>query len=136
MNVDVAIRRECARLAVGHLIADAVMCVVFAALSRLDYTVPLGAALGSAVAVLNFFLLGVTVQKAANEGGDQKRAVQASYTLRMLMVSLAVILGIVLPFIHPIAVTLPFLLNTPLIYILQILARNREKNAAKPEEVE
>ena len=122
MNVDVAIRRECARLAVGHLIADAVMCVVFAALSRLDYTVPLGAALGSAVAVLNFFLLGVTVQKAANEGGDQKRAVQASYTLRMLMVSLAV--------------TLPFLLNTPLIYILQILARNREKNAAKPEEVE
>ena len=56
--------QETLHIAVGVLIADVVMCVIFALCRRFDDTVVLGALLGTVFAVGNFFLLGLTVQKA------------------------------------------------------------------------
>ena len=51
-----------------------------------DYTVILGGICGSLVAVLNFFLMGLTVQKvaAAEDEAAARMKMKASYSQRML----------------------------------------------------
>ena len=64
MKVQKAVLKETGHIAIGVLLADVLMCAVFAIVHKFDYTVVLGALLGTAIAVANFFLLGVTLQKA------------------------------------------------------------------------
>lgn len=134
MKLDPAIRRETRRVACGIAIADILMFAVFFLLKKFNYTVALGALLGSGVAVLNFFLLGITVQKAADKDDGQKKLVQSSYSLRMMMMCLTIILGAVLPVFHTVAVIVPFLLNTPVILLLQTFDRLKAKKD-DPKEV-
>ena len=47
MKIQKAVLTETKHIAIGVLIGDAVMCGVFAALKKFDYTVPLGALLGT-----------------------------------------------------------------------------------------
>ena len=63
-----------------------------------DYRVILGGIGGGAVAVLNFFLMGMAVQKAVSETDEAgaKRRMQASYSQRNLMQMLWAVLAIVL----------------------------------------
>ena len=68
MKIQEATKRETLHIAAGTLAFSAVMNGVFALLGRWDLTVLWGTLLGGGFAVLNFFLLGLTVQKMA---GDQ-----------------------------------------------------------------
>ena len=133
MKIDPAIRRETRRVACGIAVADLLMFGVFLLLKKFDYTVILGALLGSAAAVLNFFLLGITMQKAADREDGQKKLVQSSYSLRMMMICLTIILGAVLPVFHTVAVIVPFLLNTPIILLLQAFDRAKAKKLDSKE---
>ena len=67
---------------------------------------------GGAVAVLNFFLMGMAVQKAVSETDEAgaKRRMQASYSQRNLMQMLWAILAIVLPCFQFAAGILPLLI--------------------------
>lgn len=77
-----------------------------------DYRVILGGIGGGAVAVLNFFLMGMAVQKAVSETDEAgaKRRMQASYSQRNLMQMLWAILAIVLPCFQFAAGILPLLI--------------------------
>ena len=125
MKIDPSVKRETTRLCIGLLAADILMFAVFLLLKKFDYTVVTGALLGTVGAVLNFFLLGITVQKAADQTEGQRKLVQSSYSLRMMLMMLIIIAGAVLPWFHVIAVIVPFLINTPIILILQLLDRKR-----------
>lgn len=65
MKVQETIRRETIRIAAGTIILTGVMLLIFALLGKMNAAVILGAVLGCCVAVLDFFLLGLTVQSAA-----------------------------------------------------------------------
>ena len=65
MKIQEATKRETLHIAAGTLAFSAVMNGVFALLGRWDLTVLWGTLLGGGFAVLNFFLLGLTVQKMA-----------------------------------------------------------------------
>ena len=134
MKISKTILRETAKLAVGLLIADALMCAVFVLLGYFDYTVVLGALWGTLGAVLNFFLLGVTVQKAADRESGQKKAVQASYSLRMLMLAAFGVVGILLPWFQTYAVIIPLVLTTPIMLLLQAIENRRQKQDERPDE--
>lgn len=122
-----AVIRETIHTALGVLAVDAVMIMVFAALRHLDSSVLLGALFGTVFSVLNFFLLGVTVQKALQKKASQRKVVQLSYTLRMLLMLAVMVLGIVLPCFHAIAVIVPFLVQQPVILILRALGISKQK---------
>ena len=66
---------------------------------------------GGAVAVLNFFLMGLAVQKAASasDEGTARMKLKASYSQRFLMQILWVILAIVAPCFHFVAGIAPLL---------------------------
>ncbi len=65
MQIDETVKKETLRIAAGTGVLSALMLAVFLLLKRFDITVLLGALWGSSIAVLNFFLLGLSVQKAS-----------------------------------------------------------------------
>jgi len=121
MKVNPTILKETSRVAVGVLIGDLVMLAVFFLLKKLDYTVLLGAFLGSAAAVGNFFAMGIGVQKALDDPERTKYLVQRSYTLRMLAMIAIMIIGFAAPCFHVVAVLVPFLLPGVSIHVMIIV---------------
>lgn len=85
-KIDKTVVKETVYIAVFSLIFSVLLQSVFLILKRWDYTVLLGNLLGCTAAVLNFFLMGLTVQKAVGldeEGAKNK--VKLSQMLRMFM---------------------------------------------------
>ena len=72
------------------------------------YKIPLGNLLGGVAAILNFFLMGWTIQRAV--GLDEKAAaakLKLSQLLRMLMLVVLCFVGIALDCFHTVAVIVP-----------------------------
>lgn len=117
-NVQEAVKKETKRVAVITAIGVVLMWVVFGVLHiavpekvPLDYTVFLGGAIGGLVAVLNFFFMGLAVQKAASASDEDtaRMNIKASYSQRMMLQMLWVILAIVAPCFHFVAGIVPLL---------------------------
>lgn len=122
MKLSPSVKKELGHIALGVAIGDVLMLGVFALLNRLDYTVLLGAALGSAAAIGNFLFMCVAVQKAMEDPDRAKSVVQGSYGKRMFVMLAVMILGIALKTVfHPVAVLLPFLMPGLTIRIMSIL---------------
>ena len=66
MKLQDAVRKTTRTIAVGTILLSVVMVGVFALLNRFDWTVVTGAVWGAVFAVLNFFLMAVSVQSAAD----------------------------------------------------------------------
>ena len=117
-NVQPAVKKETKRIIKITIVGLILMWILFAVLHfampdkvPLDYTVFLGGIGGGAVAVLNFFLMGLAVQKAASasDEGTARMKLKASYSQRFLMQILWVILAIVAPCFHFVAGIAPLL---------------------------
>lgn len=117
-NVQPAVKKETKRVVKITAVGLILMWIFFAVLHftmpdkvPLDYTVFLGGIGGGAVAVLNFFLMGLAVQKAASasDEGTARMKLKASYSQRFLMQILWVILAIVAPCFHFVAGIAPLL---------------------------
>lgn len=98
-KVDSTVLRETGFIALSTLILSVLMEAIFLIIGRWDYTVLLGNLLGYAAAVANFFLMGVTVQKAVQYDEDKQAAslMKLSQSLRMLMLFVTAALGVLLP---------------------------------------
>lgn len=125
MKPNAVVLRETRRLVIALLIIDALISGVFALLRRWDYTVVTGALLGTAAAALNFFLLGLTVQRAAEKSENPKRYAKLSYGLRMLLLAAILLCGILLPCFHTAAVLIPPLLQFPILLILNLRSKGK-----------
>lgn len=121
MKLNPSVKKEAGHIALGVLIGDAIMIAVFALLKRLDYTVFLGAALGSAAAIGNFLLMGLAVQKAMDDPDRAKAIVQGSYGKRMLGMVAVMVVGLLVPWFNGIAVLVPFLLPGITIHVMRLL---------------
>ena len=121
MKVSSAVWKETVHVAAGVLIGDLIMLAVFFALKKLDYTVLLGALLGSVAAIGNFFVMGLSIQKAMDDPDNAKKLVQRSYTLRMIAMAAIMIVGFVLPWFHKVAVVIPILLPGITIQAMRLL---------------
>lgn len=117
-NVQPAVKKETKRIIKITIVGLILMWILFAVLHfampdkvPLDYTVFLGGIGGGAVAVLNFFLMGLAVQKAASasDEGTARMKLKASYSQRFLMQILWVILAIVAPCFNFVAGIAPLL---------------------------
>ena len=71
-RIDPTVLKETKYIAIWVIIFSVLMEAVFLIIGRWDYTVILGNLLGAVAAVLNFFLMGLTVQNAL--GKDEKGA--------------------------------------------------------------
>ncbi len=134
MKVQQATKRETAHIAVGTLAFSAVMNLVFALLGRWDLTVLWGTLLGGGFAVLNFFLLGLSIQKLA-AAADEKRgraALQLSYSTRMLAAVLVAALAVALPCFSWPAAVIPLFFPRLTIFAMQLLGMYKPEPAKTP----
>ena len=102
MKIQEATKRETLHIAAGTLAFSAVM---------------------NGFAVLNFFLLGLTVQKMAGDPNEKKGklVLQLSYSLRMLATLAVVVLGVKLACFSWVATVIPLLFPRLTILAMQIL---------------
>ncbi len=111
IKVDKTVLQETKYLAAWSGVFSMLMQAVFLILRRWDYTVLLGNLWGVGVTMLNFFLLGLTVQKAVTkEEKEAKNVMKLSHTLRSMMVFVLTVVGVVLPWfsIIPLIIALFF----------------------------
>jgi len=127
MKLQPASKKEIRRIACGTAVCDVIMIAGLFLLSQFDIgsfdllRILLGAAGGSAVAVLNFTVLCLTVQGAVNFD-DQKKMktfIQGSYNGRLALQALWVVICIIVPQIHVLAGAAPLLFPNVVIFWLQ-----------------
>ena len=107
-NVDKVVLKETRFIAVFVLLCSLLMQAVFLVIGMWDYTVLLGNLLGAALAVGNFFLMGLTVQHCLTmEPDEARKRMKLSQQGRMLMLLVLCVIGGVLPFLNTIAVLIP-----------------------------
>ena len=96
MKLSPAVKQETLHIAEGTAVGVVLMLAVFALLHKLSLWVVFSGVLGGILAVLNFFLLGLTVQKVA-QGEDEERGrkwMQFSYNVLMLLLVVWLIVAI------------------------------------------
>ena len=117
-NVQPAVKKETKRVVMITGAGVILMWILFAILHftmpdkvPFDYTVFLGGIGGGVIAVLNFFLMGLAVQKAASatDEGIARMKLKASYSQRFMMMILWVIVAIVAPCFQFVAGIAPLL---------------------------
>lgn len=117
-NVQPAVKKETKRVVMITGAGLILMWILFAILHftmpdkvPFDYTIILGGIGGGVIAVLNFFLMGLAVQKAASatDEGTARMKLKASYSQRFMMMILWVIVAIVAPCFQFVAGIAPLL---------------------------
>ncbi len=117
-NIQPAVKKETKKVALSTLIGVLLMWIVFFVLHMIipekvpfDYTVILGGIGGGLIAVLNFFLMGLTVQNVASATDEElaRKKMKVSYSQRMMMQMIWGIAAIVAPCFHFVAGLLPLL---------------------------
>lgn len=108
IKADSTVIKETKYIASFSIILSVLMQAVFLVLKRWDYTVLSGNLLSLAATVLNFYFMGISVQKALTmDAADAKKAMKASQGMRNLGMFIAVVAGVVAPCFNTIAVILP-----------------------------
>lgn len=123
-----SIVKETKRIAVGTVIMLVVMLAVYAVLGKFTVGVLLGGLLGSAYAIFNFFLLGMTLQKAASMT-DQQMAhmkVRSSYSTRMIGMLILAVVAFALPFVEGIPCLIALLFPRATIFVLQVTGQIKD----------
>lgn len=112
MKVDKVVKRETINIAIGIVICSIITQIGFVIFGKYSLAVLLGAIYGGAIALLNFFLMGITVQKIADmdDPNAAKRKMQASYSTRQVMVLVLSGIGIYIAVNYGIFHWLPILL--------------------------
>ena len=108
-RVSEAVLKETKYIALWVVILSIIMQVIFIVSGHWDYTVLTGNILSAIAAVLNFFLMGLTVQSAVNK--DEKGArtqIRASQSMRTLMIFAFAAVGVLVPVFNTIASLVPF----------------------------
>lgn len=86
MKVDKVVKKETINIAIGILVCSLILQVIFMIFGRYNLAVFLGTIYGGGISLLNFFLMGLTVQKVTRLKNENmaKKKMQFSYSLRQL----------------------------------------------------
>ena len=138
MKLQSASKKEIKRIAVGTGICDVIMIAVLFILSlggigTLSYRVFVGALGGFIVAVANFTVMCLTIQKAVDiaEQKQMKAFIQGSYNGRLLLQAGWIIVAILVPHIHVVAAAVPLLFPNLVIFYLQCKGKLVEPSERK-----
>ncbi len=131
MKLQAASKKELARISLGTIACSALMVAALYLLSLVGVgtfdvsRILLGAVLGSVIAIGNFYILCLTVQKAVGIEDQKKMKMkfQVSYNFRMLLQAAWVVIALMVPQIHVVAGAVPLLFPHLVILFLQFTGR-------------
>lgn len=134
LKVDKTVKKETAYVALSSVILSALMQSVFLILKLWDYTVLLGNLWGIFISVFNFFLMGITVQKALQKEKKQaQNLIKTSQTARMFMIFVLALVGILVKIFNIYAVLIPLLFPRVWITFRTVIERKKNNNKEESE---
>lgn len=146
MKLQSASRREVKRIACGTAVGGVALIAAMFILSRMgigvfDYRVLTGAIGGCIVAVINFAMMCLTIQRAVNIGEQKamKSFIQGSYNGRLLLQAGWIVAAYLMPWVNVFAAAIPLLFPNLMIFYLQArgkLVTPSERKSPPPEEIE
>lgn len=124
------VKKQLSQIAVGILILSTIMVLCFLVLGYFDKTVVFGAILGSGWAFANFTLLAIAVQKAVDkeDGQAAKAYMSGTYTLRLILTAVMVIVAIKLPYVNYLAAIIPIVFPRITIMAVGLIDKKRGKD--------
>lgn len=106
-QIDPTIKRDTKYIALVVGILTVLMESVFLIIGKWDTTVLFGGLLGGCTAILNFFMMGLSVQKAvAKDKKDASGVMKASHGLRMVMLVVICAVAALLPNVFNLVATM------------------------------
>ncbi len=97
MKIDKTVIKETKYITTFVAVFSVLMQAVFLIIARWNYTVLLGNVWGAAIAVGNFFVMGLFVQKAVMQNEqDARQTVKASQRLRLAAIFILSVIGIII----------------------------------------
>ncbi len=109
-KLDPAVRKETGYIALVTLLLGVLQQAVFLIIGKWSFSVLLGGIYGWAAALMNFFLMALTVQKAVSqEEKDAKNTMKLSQNLRLLSLLVLAAIAYLLPFLNTVSAILPYL---------------------------
>lgn len=125
MKIDKTVIKETKYISFFVIILSVLMQSVFLIVSKWNYTVLLGNIYGGVIAVLNFLIMGIYIQKAVNQDEKEaKQTVKFSQSLRFAAIVLFVCIGVVIPLFNWITVVLPLVFPSVAIYLRPLIDKN------------
>ena len=110
IKLEPAVKKQTLYVTAWVVILSVLMQAVFLVIGKWDYTVLLGNILSATASVLNFLLLGITIQKSVTKSPeDAKKAIKASQGLRMVFMVVVAAIGVGLDCFNVWATVIPFL---------------------------
>ena len=127
MKIDKTVLKETGYIAAWVLILSGLMQAVFLVIGKWDYTVLLGNLLIAAALILNFLLMGITVQNAVQKDEkDARAAMKVSQTYRMRMMSVVVARGAGLRVFNTWAVVIPVIFPRLAVAVRPLFEKNKK----------
>ena len=146
MKLQAASLREVKRIACGTFVGGVALIAVMFVLSLMnigtfDYRVITGTVGGCIVAVINFTMMCMTIQRAVNisEQKAMKAFIQGSYNGRLLLQAGWIVASYMMPWTNVFAAAIPLLFPNLMIFYLQArgkLVTPSERKNPPPEEME
>ena len=116
-------------IAIGECMGVAVMLAIFALLGRFDRSVALGGLIGGVLTILNFFLMAVNANNAADKAVGQdvksgKSMLQLSYAARLAMIFVVLFACVKSGLCNVFAIVIPLLFVRPTITIAEFFRKS------------
>ena len=132
MKLTAVVAENLKKITVLNLVLTVVENIVFLAVGYWNVQVLAGSALGWAVSVLNFYLLGISVQKAMDKEPKAAQAyMQKTYNGRMLIETVAIVAAFILPYFNGFAAVIPFIFTRISIMIIQKFDKNNDNKEGR-----
>ena len=144
MKLQSASQQEVKRIACGTAVGGVLLVIAMFVLSKIgigtfDFRVISGAIGGCIVAVLNFALMCLTIQRAVNmdEQKSMKAFIQGSYNGRLLLQAGWIVAAYLMPWTNVFSAAIPLLFPNLMIFYLQargkLVTPSERKNAPREE---
>lgn len=134
MKIDSTVKRETGYIALSAIALSLLMELVFIVIGQWSYKVLLGNILGAGVAVLNFFLMGLTVQNAVLlEEKEARDKMKLSMTLRSFLLMLTAVLGVVVPVFNAPATIIPLFFVRIAIALRPVFIKDKDEKSESGE---
>jgi len=129
-EIDKTVLKETKYIALVCLILSVLTQSVFLIIGKWDFTVLLGNVLSYLAGVLNFLIMGITVQKAVlKQPEEAKKLVKLSQTLRLWGLFAVALIGVLFPKVFSIfTVLIPLLFPSIAVFLKKLLIGERSKD--------
>lgn len=129
--------KEVKKMAIGVFLLSLIMVGIFALCGFFSIQVVWGALLGASVCVLNYLFLAYCVQKSVDKGEKGARNyISGTYTLRMIVIAVAIIISIKVPQVfNYVATAIPFLFPRIVIMAFNLFKKGGRQNERSEDTV-